>query len=301
MFEKAGEAGWKALVPIYNWLVWLKLIGKPSWWLVLLLIPVVNILVLVSMVIDLARAYGQHDLKHHAAALLLPFYWFPKAGFDPKVQYVGPPSEQKNLPAKSAWRVGRCHLIYRSRCPDHQDILCGGVHDSHQLYGAHVDGGRLLVCQQVSLRLAHADELLPRFHLCTTKSRLGTLIPSASREYSCLLPHPGIGAERPLVFAILLMISTTWETGPVDPVSMKKTTSSVVLYCLEICLRSRRADLYQRHNENPELMQFRYKWEEEILSGGADLENQRRSIRSQKWRDWFPSLRCPPHRRTDDR
>lgn len=104
MFEKAGEAGWKALVPFYNWFVWLKLIGKPSWWLVLLIIPVVNILVLVSMVIDLARAYGQHDLKHHTAALLLPFYWFPKAGFDAKIKYVGPPAEQKNLPAKSGLR-----------------------------------------------------------------------------------------------------------------------------------------------------------------------------------------------------
>ncbi len=104
LFEKAGEAGWKAIVPIYSWLVWLKLIGKPIWWVVLLLIPVVNILVLVSMVIDLARAYGQHDLKHHAAALLLPFYYLPKIGFDPKVKYVGPPAEQKNLPPKTNLR-----------------------------------------------------------------------------------------------------------------------------------------------------------------------------------------------------
>ncbi|MEM9986322.1 MAG: signal peptidase I [Bacteroidota bacterium] len=104
LFEKAEEEGWKAIVPVYNWLVWLKLIGKPVWWVALLFIPVVNILVLVSMVIDLCRAYGQHDLKHHAAALLLPFYYFPKVGFDPKVEYLGPPEEQKNLPPKTSLR-----------------------------------------------------------------------------------------------------------------------------------------------------------------------------------------------------
>ena len=104
LFEKAGEAGWKAMVPIYNWMVWLRLIGKPMWWVGLILIPVVGVLVLVSMVIDLARAYGKHDLKHHAAALLLPFYFFPKIGLDPEVQYQGPPLDPKKQPQKSSLR-----------------------------------------------------------------------------------------------------------------------------------------------------------------------------------------------------
>lgn len=122
LFEKAGEAGWKALIPVYNWFVWLKLIGKPSWWIVLTLIPIVNVLVLVAMVIDLAKAFGKHGLGHHAAALLLPFYFFPKIGFDPKVSYLGPAEQQKNLPKKSGARewgdailfAGVAALIIRS-------------------------------------------------------------------------------------------------------------------------------------------------------------------------------------------
>jgi signal peptidase I len=104
LFEKAGEAGWKAIVPVYNWIVWLRLIGKPVWWVGLIFLPVVGVLVLVSMVIDLARAFGQHDLKHHAAALLLPFYFFPKIGFDPAVTYEGPPLDPKKQPKKSSMR-----------------------------------------------------------------------------------------------------------------------------------------------------------------------------------------------------
>lgn len=122
LFEKAGEAGWKALVPVYNWVVWLKLIGKPIWWLALIFIPVVGILVLISMVIELAKSFGKHQLKDHAAALLLPFYFFPKIGFDKETQYVGPPAEQTDVPRKTGARewgdavlfAGVAALIIRS-------------------------------------------------------------------------------------------------------------------------------------------------------------------------------------------
>ena len=42
IFEKAGEAGWQALIPIYNCYVLIKITGKPGWWLLLWLIPIVN-------------------------------------------------------------------------------------------------------------------------------------------------------------------------------------------------------------------------------------------------------------------
>ncbi|MBC7426346.1 MAG: signal peptidase I [Bacteroidia bacterium] len=32
-FQKAGEPGWAAIVPIYNFIIILKMAGKPVWWL----------------------------------------------------------------------------------------------------------------------------------------------------------------------------------------------------------------------------------------------------------------------------
>ena len=56
IFTKAGEAGWKFLIPIYNIIVLLKIIDKPVWWIILLLIPPV----FVFMVnISLAKAFGK--------------------------------------------------------------------------------------------------------------------------------------------------------------------------------------------------------------------------------------------------
>jgi len=44
MFEKAGKPGWASLIPIYNFIVLLEIVGKPLWWIVLMFIPIVNII-----------------------------------------------------------------------------------------------------------------------------------------------------------------------------------------------------------------------------------------------------------------
>jgi len=59
VFVKAGEPGWAAVVPIYNLLILLKIAGKPAWWLVLLLIPIVNIPILLLTFISLAERFGK--------------------------------------------------------------------------------------------------------------------------------------------------------------------------------------------------------------------------------------------------
>ncbi|HNR38904.1 MAG TPA: DUF5684 domain-containing protein, partial [Acidobacteriota bacterium] len=43
IFVKAGKPGWAAIVPIYNIIVLLEVVGRPLWWIVLLIIPCVNI------------------------------------------------------------------------------------------------------------------------------------------------------------------------------------------------------------------------------------------------------------------
>jgi hypothetical protein len=59
MFEKAGEPGWAAIVPIYNCYILLKIAGRPGWWLILYFIPVANIVVAIVVAIDVAKVFGQ--------------------------------------------------------------------------------------------------------------------------------------------------------------------------------------------------------------------------------------------------
>lgn len=59
LYEKAGQPGWVAIVPILNTFGLLKIVHRPLWWFVLLIIPVVNVVVVIILLIDLARAFGR--------------------------------------------------------------------------------------------------------------------------------------------------------------------------------------------------------------------------------------------------
>jgi hypothetical protein len=58
IFTKAGEEGWKAIIPIYNYYVLLKVVGRPGWWLLLFLVPIVNFVIYVIVMNDLSKSFG---------------------------------------------------------------------------------------------------------------------------------------------------------------------------------------------------------------------------------------------------
>ena len=58
-FVKAGKPGWASLIPIYNVVVMLQIVGRPIWWLILLFIPIVSIVVLFIVAIDMAKSFGK--------------------------------------------------------------------------------------------------------------------------------------------------------------------------------------------------------------------------------------------------
>jgi len=59
VFQKASQPGWAAIIPLYNMYVVLKVAGRPGWWLILYLIPLVNVIVHIVVSIDLAKAFGK--------------------------------------------------------------------------------------------------------------------------------------------------------------------------------------------------------------------------------------------------
>ena len=74
IFVKAGEAGWKALVPVYNVVVFLRMVGRPWWWLLMLCIPFVNAFFFIALCIELARAFGKGGVYAAGLMLITPVY-----------------------------------------------------------------------------------------------------------------------------------------------------------------------------------------------------------------------------------
>lgn len=88
IFTKAGEEGWKAIIPIYNMIVLLKIVGKPGWWFFLFLIPIVNYVFIIWTYNMLSKSFGK-DEGFTAGLVLLGIIFFPILGFG-SAQYQGP-------------------------------------------------------------------------------------------------------------------------------------------------------------------------------------------------------------------
>ena len=44
LYVSAGRKSWEAAIPVYNAIVLLKIIGRPSWWTILLFLPIISFL-----------------------------------------------------------------------------------------------------------------------------------------------------------------------------------------------------------------------------------------------------------------
>jgi len=88
IFIKAGKPGWASIIPIYNLIVLLEIIGKPLWWFLLLLIPCVNIVFVVIIVNRLSKSFGQ-GVGFTIGLIFLGFIFYPLLGFG-DYTYLGP-------------------------------------------------------------------------------------------------------------------------------------------------------------------------------------------------------------------
>jgi len=88
VFDKAGEPGWAALIPLYNVVVLLKIVGRPIWWLLLVMIPFVNFIIGILVAMDLGKSFGQ-GAGYGLGLIFLPFIFYPMLAFG-DASYRGP-------------------------------------------------------------------------------------------------------------------------------------------------------------------------------------------------------------------
>ncbi|MCE9518362.1 MAG: DUF5684 domain-containing protein [Verrucomicrobia bacterium] len=79
-FTKAGQPGWACLVPFYNIIVLLQIVGKPLWWIILMLIPFVNFIIAIIVMVELAKKFGK-GVGFALGLVFLGFIFFPILGF----------------------------------------------------------------------------------------------------------------------------------------------------------------------------------------------------------------------------
>ena len=58
IFTKAGEPGWKSIIPVYNIVTALNIVGMSGWFALLFFVPFVNAVMAVILAYKLAKAFG---------------------------------------------------------------------------------------------------------------------------------------------------------------------------------------------------------------------------------------------------
>lgn len=61
LYEKAGRKSWEAFVPVYNSIILMKIINRPSWWTFLLFIPVINLIMFPVVWVETLRSFGRNS------------------------------------------------------------------------------------------------------------------------------------------------------------------------------------------------------------------------------------------------
>jgi signal peptidase I len=75
MLNKTGDGGWKAFIPMYNYIVLSKRVGRPWYWAIGLLAPGLNLIVFFAYVVAFFRSFGIFDSERlWKYSILYPYY-----------------------------------------------------------------------------------------------------------------------------------------------------------------------------------------------------------------------------------
>jgi hypothetical protein len=89
VFSKAGQAGWKSLIPFYNAVVAFKIAGMNPWLLLLFFVPLANIVVAIMFGLNLAKSFGRSPVFGVVGLAIFSPIGMLMLAFG-KSQYVGP-------------------------------------------------------------------------------------------------------------------------------------------------------------------------------------------------------------------
>ncbi|ATP58573.1 hypothetical protein CPT03_19935 [Pedobacter ginsengisoli] len=92
VFEKAGKPGWAAIIPIYNLIVLIEIVGKPTIWILWLLIPCTAPIFGIWLTNLLSKSFGKTE-GFTVGLVLFPFIFFPILGFG-DAKYLGPSAKE---------------------------------------------------------------------------------------------------------------------------------------------------------------------------------------------------------------
>jgi len=88
LYEKAGRKSWEAFIPVYNSIILMKIINRPTWWTILLFIPVINLLMFPVVWIETLRSFGKNTTADTWLGIFTLGFYIYYVNYTQDVKYI---------------------------------------------------------------------------------------------------------------------------------------------------------------------------------------------------------------------
>lgn len=88
LYIKAGRKSWEAALPVYNAIVLMKIINRPTWWTILLFIPVINLILFPVIWVETLRSFGKNSTKDTLLGIVTFGLYIYVINYSNEVQYI---------------------------------------------------------------------------------------------------------------------------------------------------------------------------------------------------------------------
>ncbi len=176
MFKAARENPILAWVPILSWWYWVKIVGRPKWYMVGMVIPGVNILFSFNITLDILRSFGKNGYWEQLFGTVFSFIYFPILAFQ-SLKFHGPAGNRE-------WK--------EANVPKHDGMREWG---DAILFAAYVAGGmRALYFDLYQIPTPSMESnLMVGDYLVVSRAKIGMRIPMTPITVPVLAPKQIMG------------------------------------------------------------------------------------------------------------
>lgn len=102
LFVKCNQPGWAVIVPGYNVVVAMRIIGRPATHALYFLIPVFNLYFFFKTILELANTFGKETVLDYVLACVFNVFYILNLGLSEEEDYLGPIYSQNQTSTSSA-------------------------------------------------------------------------------------------------------------------------------------------------------------------------------------------------------
>ena len=130
LFVKCNQPGWAVIVPGYNVVVAMRIVGRPASHALYFLIPVFNLYFFFKTILELANTFGKDSTLDYVLACVFNVFYILNLGLSEEEDYLGPvfgeARREVNNATHMAWRrdAPEPSFLTAKKAPRRAPFLC---------------------------------------------------------------------------------------------------------------------------------------------------------------------------------